>query len=59
VKKIVFCGKKYKLIITKHAKTRMIMRGIDNIILRDIIETGFVKPKETKNKFWVFKKRQK
>ena len=31
------------------------MRGIDEFALQEIIETGVVKPKARKNKFWVFK----
>lgn len=56
MKKVRFRRRTYNLFITDHAKTRMEMRSISKIELQKVIETGTVKPKTFKNKFWVFKK---
>ena len=56
MKKVRFRRRIYNLVITDHAKTRMEMRGISEFELQEVIETGAVKPKAFKNRFWVFKK---
>ena len=56
MKKVRFRRRIYNLVITDHAKARMEMRGISEFELQEVIETGAVKPKTFKKRFWVFKK---
>ena len=50
-----FQGKKYQLIITDHARSRMELRNIDEEAVIDLLQTGQIKEKPMKGKFWVFK----
>lgn len=56
MKKVRFRRRIYNFVITDHAKVRMEMRGVDEFALQKVIETGMVKSRARKNKFWVFKK---
>jgi hypothetical protein len=40
--------------VTAHARARMIQRGIDDALLRDLIETGEVRYKDER-RFWIAK----
>ena len=54
--KILFQNQSYNIIFTEHAKLQMALRKLEESVVIHIIETGEVKVKEKKNKFWVFKK---
>ena len=41
--------------VTAHARARMIQRGIDDALLRDLIETGEVRYKDER-RFWIAKR---
>ena len=56
MKKVHFRRRIYNLVITDHAKERMKKRCISEPELQRVIETGAVKSRDHKNKFWVFKK---
>ncbi len=53
--RVHFQGQSYEAIFTDPIKLQMALRGLDEPTVIDIIETGKVKMKEIKNKFWVFK----
>ena len=54
MKKVRFRRRTYNFIVTDHAKVRMKMRGSE-LTLQEVIETGAVKSKACKNRFWIFK----
>ena len=53
--KVTFRDRQYKVVFSEHAKTQMELRNLDETVIIEVIETGTVKEKDTKNKFWVFK----
>ncbi|MGK5089753.1 DUF4258 domain-containing protein [Bdellovibrionota bacterium FG-2] len=53
--KAVFRGHHYVVIFTNHAQAQMVLRGLDEAIILEVIENGEIKEKDSKNKFWVFK----
>lgn len=53
--KLTFQDKQYKIVFTEHAKTQMELRSLSEALIINVIETGTIKGKDAKNKFWVFK----
>ena len=53
---VLFHGKNYRLVFTEHARIQMDLRGLSDSTVKSVIETGIVRPKDKKKKFWVFKK---
>jgi hypothetical protein len=53
--KITFRGEQYKVIFSEHAKIQMELRDLSEDMIVEVIETGTVKEKDVKNKFWVYK----
>lgn len=52
----IFFGKKrYKLVVTDHARMRIKSRDLTDEIVVDIIQTGTVKPKSVENRYWIYK----
>jgi hypothetical protein len=54
--RVSFRGKPYELILTDHAQLQMELRGLDTAVVAEVVETGTIKPKAMKNKYWVYKK---
>lgn len=52
---MIFRGHRYKVVFTDHAKAQMALRALDESTVLAVIETGEIKEKGAKNKFWVFK----
>jgi len=50
-----FRGKSYEVVFTEHAKLQMELRELEETSVLEVIETGEIKPKNVKNKFWVYK----
>jgi hypothetical protein len=50
-----FQGSSYEVVFTEHAKLQMSLRSLTEEDVLRIIETGHVKAKATKDKFWVYK----
>lgn len=50
-----FRGKSYEVIFTEHAKLEMELRELTETAVLEVIETGEVRPKTVKNKFWIYK----
>jgi len=53
--KASFRGSSYEIVFTEHAKFQMDLRSLSELNVLDVIETGEVKAKGTKDKFWVYK----
>ena len=53
---VLFQKKNHRLVFTEHARIQMDLRGLSETMVKFIIETGIVRPKDKKNKFWIFKK---
>ncbi len=53
--RVSFRGKFYDVVFTEHAKLQMELRELTEVIVLSVIETGGIKPKSVKNKFWVYK----
>ena len=53
--KALFRKLSYEVIFTEHALLQMELRNLNQADVLDVIETGEVKAKESKNKFWVYK----
>jgi hypothetical protein len=53
--KVRFREEFYQLVVTDHAKERMLSRGITEEALGDILKTGSVKLRDKPNHFWVYK----
>jgi hypothetical protein len=53
---VVFLGKKYKLVVTEHARLQMQLRDIPPQLLKEVIELGEVKEKDVSGKYWIYKK---
>ena len=57
LRSVHFRGNKYKLVITKHAYSRMQSREISESLVVEIINSGSVKNKEhNPDRYWVYKK---
>ncbi len=56
VMRVSFRSKSYDVVFTEHAKLQMELRELTEATVLVVIETGEVKPKTVKNKFWVYKK---
>jgi len=54
--KVKFNDQIYQLVITDHAQMRMKQRAVDEDTIIEILKSGKVKPKNQKNKFWVYRK---
>ena len=54
VTKVRFQGLSYNVVFTAHAKLQMGLRQLTESEVFEVIQEGDVKPKEVKNKFWVF-----
>jgi hypothetical protein len=52
---VVFQKRKFKLVVTKHARERMASRAITLETLVDVIESGTAIKKTEESKFWVYK----
>ncbi len=45
----------YDILITDHARVRMVERGVSEELIIDLIENGQTKPKpQSTNAFWIF-----
>lgn len=55
VKTVSFRSSQYSLVITEHAAGRMVLRGITETNVTEVIETGSVLPKTKPGKYWVSK----
>ena len=53
--KVRFRKSSYEVVFTEHALLQMELRSLDQATVLEVIETGEVKAKESKNKFWVYK----
>ena len=53
--KVRFRKTSYDVIFTDHAKLQMELRGLSEMDILDVVETGKVKDKKNKNKFWIYK----
>lgn len=52
---VTFRGAQYSLILTGHAKIRMVMRGIAEDLVKQVIENGTAKSKpQQAGAYWVF-----
>jgi len=56
VKKALFQGFAYDVVFTEHAKLQMVLRGLTELEVLEVIKTGKVKARVAKSKFWVYKK---
>lgn len=56
IQEVKFQGRKYKLILTKHALERMTERKILKSLITEIIETGKAIEKNKKGRWWIYKK---
>jgi hypothetical protein len=54
--RVSFRKASYEVVFTEHARTQMSLRGLGEADVLSVIESGEVKPKESKNKFWVYRK---
>lgn len=53
--KAKFRKSSYEVIFTEHALLQMELRNLDQATVLGVIETGEIKAKPSKSKFWVFK----
>jgi hypothetical protein len=53
--KVKFRDKSCEVVLTDHAKIQMELRNISSSDLKEVLETGEIKNKDVKNKFWVYK----
>ncbi len=54
--KVTFEGDIYQVVITEHAKDRMLLRGVTENDVLSILNTGKKVNKNMSHKFWVYKK---
>lgn len=52
---VSFQSRKYKLIVTEHARNRMTTRGISIDQVIELIENGIAMKKKDRNKYWVYR----
>ena len=52
---IKFRGRRYEVVFYEHAKAQMALRNLDVPTVLSVIESGEIKEKRTKNKYWAFK----
>jgi hypothetical protein len=55
VLRVTFQTVRYNLVITEHAAGRMLLRGVSETQVIEVIESGSVTRKEKPGKFWVAK----
>jgi hypothetical protein len=53
--KASFQQSSYDVVFTDHAVLQMELRGLTEADVLEVIEKGEIKPKGSKNKFWVYK----
>lgn len=52
---VVFSKRRYKLIITDHARLRITSRNLTDDMVVEVVQTGKVKAKSVKDRYWIYK----